>query len=284
MRDDRGPVRREWDELARGAAGGFLFGIPLLYTMELWFTGLSLSMAHALILVALSLALAFVFALVIGFRDQERPRLVDVATEAVEAVGIALVVTVLVLAVLARIGPDQSLDAALGRIAIQLIPVTLGVAVANHLLPRGKSRAEGSDDREPISHLGPTALELFAAAAGALLLSLNIAPTDEIRVIAGELGELRLIVLVGFTLAVTYLVVFEAELGDQERRRSTAGVLQAPFTETVVAYFAALLVCAGVTSLLGAFPEDPAPGTVLSQVVVLGFPGALGAAAGRLTV
>src|SRR4051794_31829478 len=29
----------ELDDFAHGAAGGFLFGVPLLYTMELWFTG-----------------------------------------------------------------------------------------------------------------------------------------------------------------------------------------------------------------------------------------------------
>ncbi|HAG80715.1 MAG TPA: TIGR02587 family membrane protein, partial [Cyanobacteria bacterium UBA12227] len=35
-------------ELIRGASGGFLFGIPLLYTMEVWWIG-SLSQPHMLL-------------------------------------------------------------------------------------------------------------------------------------------------------------------------------------------------------------------------------------------
>ena len=36
---------------------------------------------------------------------------------------------------LGRIGPGDDLDVVAGRIAIQLVPVTLGVSIANHLLP-----------------------------------------------------------------------------------------------------------------------------------------------------
>jgi uncharacterized membrane protein len=46
----------------------------------------------------------------------------------------------------------------------------------------------------------------------------------------------------------------------------------------------ALVVSAGVLWLVGAYPDDPALGTVLGQVIVLGMPAAVGAAAGRLAV
>jgi putative integral membrane protein (TIGR02587 family) len=283
-RAERSPARGELHDLARGAAGGFLFGIPLLYTMELWFTGLSISSFHALLLVVLSFALALAFVLVIGFRGQDRPGRLGYVAEAVDAVGIGIGVTALTLLVLGRIGPGDDLDVIAGRIAIELVPVTLGVSIANHLLPRAGGRVTGDDDRTAEDRVNPTLLDLFAAAAGALLLSLNIAPTDEVRMIAGELGEPRLVALVVFSLLVSYLVVFEAELGDQHGRRQTEGALQSPLTETVASYVVALLVCALVTWLVGGFPDDPSHGTVLSQVVVLGLPGALGAAAGRLAV
>ncbi len=275
---------RELDDFLRGAAGGFLFGVPLLYTMELWFTGLSLQPLHALLLVAAAVVLAFVFVLVIGFRGEERPGRMALLAEAVDAVGIAILVTAVTLLVLGRIGPGDNLDVIAGRVAIELLPVTLGVSVANHLLPRGRSREGGDDDRDAGVRVNPTVRDLFAAAAGALLLSLNIAPTDEVRDIASELQEPRLVILVLFSLLVSYMVVFEAEVGDQERRRTSEGLLQSPVTETLAAYIVALVVAGGGAWLVGAFPDDPAPGTVLGMVVVLGFPAALGAAAGRLAV
>jgi putative integral membrane protein (TIGR02587 family) len=283
-RAERSPARGELHDLARGAAGGFLFGIPLLYTMELWFTGLSISAFHALLLVVLSFVLALAFVLVIGFRGDERPGFLGYVAEALDAVGIAIAVTALTLLVLGRIRLDDDLDVIAGRIAIQLVPVTLGVSIANHLLPRAGGRVTGEDDRTAEQRVNPTLLDLFAAAAGALLLSLNIAPTDEVRVIAGELGEPRLIAVVLFSLLVSYVVVFEAELGDQYGRRETKGLLQSPVTETVASYVVALVVCGLVTWLVGGFPDDPSPGAVLSQIVVLALPGALGAAAGRLAV
>jgi putative integral membrane protein (TIGR02587 family) len=281
---ERGPARREVDDLARGAAGGFLFGIPLLYTMELWFTGLSISAFHAVLLVLLSLVLALAFVLVIGFRDAERPGPLGYLAEAVDAVGIGIAVTAVTLLVLGRIGLDDDIDVVAGRIAIELVPVTLGVSIANHLLPRAGGRVTGDGDRDAERRVNPTLLDLFAAAAGALLLALNIAPTDEVRMIAGELGEPRLVALVLFSLLVSYVVVFEAELGDQHARRETEGLVQSPLTETVASYVVALLVCGLVTWLVGGFPDDPSPGSILAQVVVLGLPGALGAAAGRLAV
>jgi putative integral membrane protein (TIGR02587 family) len=275
---------RELEDFLRGAAGGFLFGIPLLYTMELWFTGLALQASHALLLVVAAFVLAYVFVLVIGFRGDERPGRWALLAEAVDALGIAVVVTTVTLLVLDRIGPGDDLDVIAGRIAIELLPVTLGVSIANHLLPRGRSREGDDDDRDAHAGTHPTVRDLFAAAAGALLLSLNIAPTDEVRAIAGELSEPRLVIVVLFSLLVSYVVVFEAKVGDQEGRRSSEGLLQTPLTETLAAYLVALLVAGGGAWLVGSFPDDPSLGTVLAMVVVLGLPAALGAAAGRLAV
>jgi putative integral membrane protein (TIGR02587 family) len=201
---------------------------------------------------------------VIGFRDQDRPAIGSLVLEALDAVGIGIVVTLATLFVLGRIGPDMSLDVVTGRVALELLPVTLGVSIANHLLPKTGSRTTDDEGRDAGRRFSPTLLDLFAAAAGALLLSLNIAPTDEVRMIAGELGEVRLVVLVLFSLLVSYVVVFEASLGNQEGRRTTGGLLQGPLEETVASYVVALAVAAGAIWLVGAFPDDPSLGSVLA--------------------
>jgi uncharacterized membrane protein len=51
-----------------------------------------------------------------------------------------------------------------------------------------------------------------------------------------------------------------------------------------VAYIVALLVCAATLWIVGVLSPATAVGTILSMTVVLAFPGALGAAAGRLAV
>jgi putative integral membrane protein (TIGR02587 family) len=280
----REQLSTELDDFAHGAAGGFLFGVPLLYTMEMWFTGMTISMGHALVLVALTVLLSVGFVVTIGFRRASPPRFRDVLAEAFDAVAISLVVTVACLGVLGRIGPATPLDIALGRIAIELLPVSLGVAIANHILPSRGSRSGEEEDRDAATGHHETLRDLTVSAGGALLLSLNIAPTDEVQILAGELSELQLVGLLAFALIITYVIVFEAGFRNQQRRRQARGAFQTPLTETVVAYLLSLAVCYAILRLLGSLPADAALGTVLSHVVVLGFPAALGAAAGRLAV
>lgn len=283
----------ERDDFARGAAGGFLFGIPLLYTMELWYLGLTVSPGHSLLLVALSILISFAFVATIGFRQQAAVRFQDMLAETIDAVGISLVVTVASLLALGRIGPDTTLESLLGRVAIELVPVSIGVAIANQLLPRQEDREggrendsgqDGGGEREEHMPQNPTVRELVAAGGGALFLSLNIAPTEEVTILAAELSGAQIVALMIFSLLITYMIVFEAGFHNQARRHESPGLLQRPTTETVVAYVVSLVVGALVMWFVGAFPNSPDPMTILTRTVVLGFPASLGAAAGRLAV
>jgi putative integral membrane protein (TIGR02587 family) len=279
----REQAARELDDFAHGAAGGFLFGVPLLYTMELWFIGLQVSMLHAMVLLGISLTLSLGFVLTIGFRQEQPLRVREAVTEAIDALGIAIVVTVTSLVMLGRIDGSTPLDAAAGRIAIELLPVTLGVAISNQILPRQEDRLDRTE-RESSGGANSTLRDLVAAGGGALLLSLNIAPTDEVELLAGRLHEVQLVALMLFSLAITYLIVFEAGFRNQFQRRRSRGLIQHPVAETVVAYLLSLMVCGLAMWLVGTLtPNDPV-GTILAKTVVLGFPGSLGAAAGRLAV
>jgi putative integral membrane protein (TIGR02587 family) len=277
-------LNAELDDFAHGAAGGFLFGVPLLYTMEMWFVGMTISMGHALILVALAVLLSIGFVVSVGFRQDSPPRFSGVLAESVDAIGISLIVTIAGLAVLGRISLSMPLDIALGRIATELLPVSLGVAIANHILPAGGTRSGEEEDRAAGQGRHETLRDLSVSAGGALLLSLNIAPTDEVRILASELHEWQLVLLIAFSLLITYVIVFEAGFRNEQRRRSARGLLQTPLTETVVAYLISLVVCYAILVLLEALDPNVSLGTVLGLVVVLGFPASLGAAAGRLAV
>ena len=54
-------------------AGGAIVGMPLLYTMEMWFHGMTLSEIHLLILLGVILIMNFGFSLVSGFRHDQSP-------------------------------------------------------------------------------------------------------------------------------------------------------------------------------------------------------------------
>lgn len=282
----REQLAAELDDFAHGAAGGFLFGIPLLYTMEFWFTGPRISMLHALVLLGLSIGISLVFVATIGFREKEPPGWDDILAETVDAIGISIVVTVVTLFMLGKLDLGTSPDIALGRIAIELLPVSLGVAISNHILPRQEDRQGQAEDRQAgtSERISATTRDVVASAGGALLLSLNIAPTDEVALLAAELTELQLLALIVFSLLITYIIVFEAGFRNEQSRRESPGALQHPLTETIVSYLIALIVCAATLWIVGALDPATAFGTILSMTVVLSFPGALGAAAGRLAV
>jgi putative integral membrane protein (TIGR02587 family) len=282
----RQELASELDDFAHGAAGGFLFGIPLLYTMEFWFIGPRISMLHALTLLGLSIGISLIFIATIGFREKEPPTWRDVIAETIDAIGISLVVTIVTLVMLGKIDISTPLDITVGTIAIELLPVSLGVAIANHILPQQEDRQGQEEDRQAGKQAtgNATVRDIVASAGGALLLSLNIAPTDEVTVLAAELSELQLIGLLIFSLLISYIIVFQAGFRNQQTRLTSEGAFQHPVTETIVAYLIALVVSAATLWIVGALMPPIAFGTILSMTVVLAFPGALGAAAGRLAV
>ena len=123
--------------------------------------------------------------------------------------------------------------------------------------------------------------ELFLAAVGALFMAFNVAPTEEIVLIAQMMTGWHAVALAGVSLLIMHAFVYAVEFRGQTAL--APGI--SPWSEflrlTVVAYALALLVCLYVLWTFGradglAFPE------LLTQTVVLGFPAALGAAAARL--
>ena len=274
----------ELNGLVRGLTGGFLVGIPLIYTMETWWIGETISMPRALLFLVFAYALNFAFVAFAGFRKGEagshRP-----FGDALEATALAIVATAVTLALLGQLDTGLPLDVLVGRIAVDALAVSLGVSIANHILAPRETRTTGADDGDEIRGRGDSVLlDVGAAFAGSLFLSLNIAPTEEVPMLATEVPTLLLPLLILFTLLVSYAVVFAAGFGGQERRLRTPGAFQRPLTETVVAYVTSLATCAGILWLFGQLDTDTDPYVAYAQVVLLGLPAAVGGAAGRLAV
>ena len=281
-----GPWQAELTAVVRAASGGLLFGVPLLYTMEVWWTGTHTSPRQMLLVLALLCVPVLALNKTTGFRLSRDVRTRDAIADTVEALAIGVVVTAVVLVLLQEIGPDSALRAALGKVVYEAVPFCLGVGVARHFLHGGRADPDRDDgdgnEADDASRLHPTLSDLGATVLGATFISLSIAPTDEVPMIASAMSPAWLLALVAMTLVTSYAIVFAAGFHNEEERHTQQGPFQRPITETVVSYLVSLVV-AGL--LLWLFQRGIRPSAdLLTRVVVLGFPAAVGGAAGRLAV
>ena len=255
----------------RGVSGAFIIGVPLIYTQEVWVHGGNLGVVTILGLLVASFVLNLVLSNVVGFRAGRTHRPFE---DAVIGFGLSFLLAFLLLLTLDRIDLGGSWPTNLGIIAISAAPLSLGFALGNAMAP-----TEGGPDSDKLSS-GPG--DVLAAAVGAVLLALNIAPTEEVPVLASEIGWVRLALLVILALVLSYLIVFYAEFNGKSVRNKAGHPIHTPLVETMLCYIVALTMTA---LMLSAFGEiDGLNGASLARIVVLGFPAALGSALGRLLV
>jgi putative integral membrane protein (TIGR02587 family) len=278
------------DDTVRGMASGFLVGIPTVFTVDSWWLGEQMGPLDAVWLLLFAFLLTWAAVYWIGFQQTER-RGVDHAIDALQALAIAILSLVVIFAALGQIGDTQPGTVALGRIAVAVSPVALGVAIANHLLPEDASRyAPDPGDASSIRTHGRLSapqrkfFELTAAVAGAFFVCLAIVPVGDLNDIATAtpLSHLPLVILL--SLLVSYSVVFAAGFsGERKRHARTAPGLNA-FSETVVAYCVALLVAFSVLWIFGRIGANMSWLEIYTKTVLLAFPASMAASAGRLAV
>lgn len=273
--------RREFDDLLNGIAGAFLFGIPLLYTMEVWDIGSDLTPLHMLLYLGLTYVALVALNRATGFRRNSDDTWSRSLADSIEALALGALVAGFSLIILQRITFDLAYDVILGKIVLETMPCAIGVGLANGLLRR---EANDEQEAEQRSFWHATLIDAGGTMLGATVVGLSIAPTDEVGVIAASLPPWWLWLIMVASLLISYVIVFQAEFGDHQQRRRERGLFQSPLSETIASYIISLvfaLVTLRVFNQLGA-------GTSLHQVIdytiVLGLPATVGGAAGRLAV
>jgi putative integral membrane protein (TIGR02587 family) len=266
----------------RAIAGGLLVGLPLLWTMEVWEDGAVLDPAKMLVLLAIGFAVVIGFNALSGFRrDRTWAALL---VDSVQAMGLSALVAALALAVLGRLDLSLGPQPIAGRVAIESIPVAFGMSLAATVMgqPDGDSGGPADDGGGDAASDG-SARRLVVAGAGALYFALNIAPTDEVRLLAAASTPGQLLIAVGASLAVGLAIVFHAEFRGGLRGAGwrEVGPLRTPLGETAAAYVLALAVSFVLLWAFGS-TDGAAPQAIVAQVVMLGIVAAFGAAAGRL--
>lgn len=283
----------EINDIIRGVCGGFLFGIPLLYTMEVWWIGSLAKPSMILLAIALTFVVIFLLNRTEGFRRTRRnsPAYASV-TDTVEAIAIGLTCSAFVLLLLQEVTLETPLKEALGKIVYESVPFTLGVALANQFLgdtrdanATGRIGAQAGDDSTKKSdELHITFADIGATLIGATVIAFNIAPTDEIPMLAAAVPPPWLLAIIATSILISYGIVFEAGFSDQQKRRQQQGIFQRPISETVMSYLVSLLAAAFMLWFFQKLTFDD-PWTIwLEHTLLLGLPATIGGAAGRLAV
>ncbi|MDQ4070567.1 MAG: TIGR02587 family membrane protein [Actinomycetota bacterium] len=283
------PQPGQWEEAIedalRGIAGGLVFGVPLLYTMEVWELGQAVAPGRAVVALALTFVPVFLLVATSGFRNHPVPTRLDVLVDVVTAVGLALLSAAAVLVILQRITSGTPILVAAQMIVFEAAPFAIGAAVATEVFNRATDRPRvGDQERNDDERARATISDLGATAVGATFIALSIAPTDEVPMLAAGIGTPWLAVLAVASLVVTYAIVFTAGFSNEEQRRQQIGVLQRPATETAAAYLVSLAISAVMLWFFGNLELGQPLNVALAHTVVLSFPASVGGAAGRLVV
>lgn len=277
------PWAAEGVDLVRAVSGGLLFGIPLLYTMEVWWVGSYTESTRVLGVLLLSFLPVVFLNKTSGFRSGKEVRFADAAMDAIEAVAIGILAAGALLFLLKEITLATPLNEAVGKVAFEAMPFSIGVALAQHFLRRGRDESDDDDgaaDNE--SELHATVADIGATLIGAIFVGFNIAPTDEVPMIASALGPYALIAVIIVSLVVSFCIVFVAGFSNEDQRRSQRGIFQHPLSETVACYLVSLVAAGVMLWYFQRFDAGAPWQATLSHIIVLGLPASVGGAAGRL--
>lgn len=283
----------QFDDLIRGASGGFLFGIPLLYTMEVWWIGSQAKPPVMLGILATTFVVVFLLNRTEGFRKTKSKQFLDNLMDSVEALAIGIVCTTLVLILLGEIKLQTPLNEALGKLILESVPFSLGAALADAFLSGDRwsfSDSEDSDkqgvkgNKADQPEINATLADIGATLIGATIIAFSIAPTEEIPMLNASASPPWLLAIIAASLLISYGIVFEAGFTTQKKRRQQQGIFQRPISETVASYLVSLFAAAFMLFFFHQLNFDDPWTLWLSHTVLLGLPASIGGAAGRIAI
>lgn len=269
--------------IARGIAGALLFALPMFMTMEMWELGFYMDRSRLFLLLIVNIPLLVILSDRVGFERTSTWR--QAIRDASIAYGLGVLGSALILIVMGVLKYDQSPHEIIGIIAIQAIPASIGAMLGRSQLG-GQSDdgddAKDGDSDDPVHERETSyAGELFLMAVGALFLSLNVAPTEEMVLLSYKMTPWHGLIMIAASLAVMHGFVYALSFKGSHDLAEGTPVWHAFVRFTLPGYVIAGLISA---YCLWTFhrTDDIGSTQILMAVVVLSFPAAIGAAAARL--
>jgi putative integral membrane protein (TIGR02587 family) len=257
--------------LSRALGGAVVFALPMFMTLEMWELGVTMPPLRLAGFLTAFLPMLVVTSYFAGFEPTFELR--DDAVDALVAFAVGVVTATLSLFAVCALGANATFEQSVGQIVLQAIPASIGALVA-------QSTLGGKSERRKRRRAG-VAGDVFLAAIGALYLCFNVAPTDEIVLIAARATPWHLLALMIGSVAILEAFAHRLDFRGQRPTHPRASALGLFVRRTLVGYAVALAVSGAVLWAFGRFADVGAM-MIMAQMLVLGLPAALGAASARL--
>ncbi|HZI86845.1 MAG TPA: DUF2391 family protein, partial [Pyrinomonadaceae bacterium] len=189
--------------------GAFLFGMPFLYTMEIWWRGNTAGPPRMLAALALTFIALVVLERAATARAGKSVPWLRTLIEATEALATGLVAATVGLFIIGFLELDSGLHATIGRLCMEGLPFSLGVGLADFMLGEKEdghdkgSDAQGAKHSEKGDMRERVIVRSGATALGATVIALTLAPTEEIPLIAHRLGYPHVLGIVAASLVIS---------------------------------------------------------------------------------
>lgn len=243
-------------------------------TMETWSLGFAMDRFRLALLMVTLLPILIGLAYYSGF--EETTHLLDAVLDAFVAIAVTTIMAAALLLLFGVITPTDTPNEWIGKLALQAVPGSIGALLAQSQFGRPpkeeRKRREGSDFGE-----------YFFMCAGALFLAANIAPTEEVVVIAQKMSPWQSLVLALLSLVLMHTFVYAAGFRGQHERPADRSFVQAFVTFSLNGYLLALAISAYICWSFGRL-DGLSPEQALQAIIVLGLPAAVGAATARLVL
>jgi putative integral membrane protein (TIGR02587 family) len=203
----------------------------------------------------------------------------EVVIDSVEEMGLGLLLAALMLFLLGQLETDMGAYEVVGKITVEAMTVAIGISVGTSQLAGGDEREKGGAEasaKEEATFGG----QIVIATCGAMLFAANLAPTEEILMIATEARVEKLLGLAALSILLTALILYYIEFTGSGRFVRANGVVSV-IVGTIVTYAVALVASAAVLWFFGQL-DGVTMTTAIAQTIVLGLAATLGASAGRL--
>ena len=273
-------------EYARGITGGLLFSLPLFYTMEMWEASLSLPPQRLLAYLLVTFILLMGYNKYAGLHPAAQWS--EIITDSVEEIGLGIILSLAVLQSLGQLNwYEVYLYDNFCKIIVQAMPVAIGISIGTAQLQTQdagennpeKGKQKQGTGRDDASFSG----RFILAICGSVVIAGNIAPTEEIPLIAMSSTLFSLLLLMAESLFLGAVILFFSDFRGSAKKLAGRGLYIQIIQHTISTYIACLLASLlmlwffGQLSGIGLF-------AALANVIVLGFPAMLGASAGRLLI
>lgn len=258
--------------LGRAFAGALIFALPMLMTMEMWRLGFYMDPGRLAVLLALTVPMLVGLSRFGGMRPTAR--LCDDVADAFVVLLVAALAATVVLYLFGVLSPGMSAREVVGKIVLQTVPGSFGAMLARSQLGW---EPEARRDKGAPTYWG----EMFLMGAGALFLSFNMAPTEEMVLITYKMAPWQSAALAVVSLGLMHAFVYTLNFRGGSVRPGHIPAWSVFARFTCVGYAIVLGVSLFTLWAFGRTDGDSLR-NIISASIVLGFPGAIGAASARL--